>query len=70
MVIGFIGLLFNIFFNWIFVYGKFGVLELGGVGCGVVIVIVYWIMLLLLLFYIVIFKCLVYVKVFEIFYKL
>ncbi|MGT0149074.1 MATE family efflux transporter [Vibrio metschnikovii] len=33
MVIGFLGLLFNIPLNWIFVYGKFGAPALGGVGC-------------------------------------
>lgn len=53
MVIGFIGLLLNIPLNWIFVYGKFGAPELGGVGCGVATTIVYWIMFALLLFYVV-----------------
>ncbi|WP_319554291.1 MATE family efflux transporter [Vibrio sp.] len=52
MVIGFIGLLLNIPLNWIFVYGKFGAPELGGVGCGVATTIVYWIMFALLLFYV------------------
>lgn len=69
MVIGFIGLLLNIPLNWIFVYGKFGAPELGGVGCGVATAIVYWIMLLLLLFYIVTSKRLAHVKVFETFHK-
>lgn len=55
--------------NWIFVYGKFGAPELGGVGCGVATAIVYWIMLLLLLFYIVTSKRLAHVKVFETFHK-
>ncbi|EKO3735248.1 MATE family efflux transporter [Vibrio injensis] len=53
MVIGFLGLLFNIPLNWIFVYGKFGAPALGGVGCGVATTIVYWIMFLMLLAYVV-----------------
>ncbi len=32
---GFIGLLVNIPVNYIFIYGHFGMPELGGVGCGV-----------------------------------
>ena len=52
MVIGFIGLLINIPLNWIFVYGKFGITPMGGVGCGVATAIVYWIMFALLLFYV------------------
>lgn len=53
MVIGFLGLLFNIPLNWIFVYGKFGAPALGGVGCGVATTIVYWLMFLMLLGYVV-----------------
>lgn len=53
MVIGFLGLLFNIPLNWIFVYGKFGAPALGGVGCGVATTIVYWLMFFMLLFYVV-----------------
>ncbi|RSD27936.1 MATE family efflux transporter [Vibrio pectenicida] len=53
MVIGFIGLVFNILLNWIFVYGKFGAPALGGVGCGVATAIVYWLMFILLLIYVV-----------------
>ena len=52
MVIGFIGLLVNIPLNWIFVYGKFGLPALGGVGCGVATAIVYWLMLCALLAYV------------------
>ena len=52
MVIGFLGLLCNIPLNWIFVYGKFGAPALGGVGCGVATMIVYWMMFLMLLFYV------------------
>ncbi len=35
MVMGFLGLLVNIPVNYIFIYGHFGMPELGGVGCGV-----------------------------------
>jgi MATE family multidrug resistance protein len=51
MVIGFIGLLVNIPINYIFIYGKFGMPELGGVGCGVATGSVYWIMFLLMRWY-------------------
>jgi len=34
MVIGILGLLINIPVNYIFIYGKFGVPAMGGVGCG------------------------------------
>jgi len=51
MVIGFAGLLLNIPLNWIFVYGKFGMPALGGVGCGVATTLVYWFMLFALLAY-------------------
>lgn len=53
MVVAFIGLLANIPLNWIFVYGKFGLPALGGVGCGVATAIVYWIMLFALLIYVI-----------------
>lgn len=51
MVIGFIGVLINIPLNYIFIYGKFGMLELGGVGCGVATASTYWIMMLMMAFY-------------------
>ncbi|WP_312442631.1 MULTISPECIES: MATE family efflux transporter [Stutzerimonas] len=35
MVIGILGLLLNIPLNYVFIYGKFGVPAMGGVGCGV-----------------------------------
>ncbi|XNM78358.1 MATE family efflux transporter [Escherichia coli] len=44
MVMGFIGLLVNIPVNYIFIYGDFGMPELGGVGCGVATAAVYWVM--------------------------
>lgn len=56
MVIGFIGLGANIPLNWIFVYGKFGAPELGGVGCGVATAIVYWLMFISMLIYVLVNK--------------
>ncbi|OBT12221.1 MATE family efflux transporter [Vibrio sp. UCD-FRSSP16_10] len=51
MFIGFAGLLINIPLNYIFVYGKLGIPELGGIGCGVATTIVYWLMFAMLLTY-------------------
>lgn len=52
MVIGFFGLLVNIPVNYVFIYGHFGMPELGGVGCGVATAAVYWVMLACMLSYI------------------
>ena len=52
MVFGFIGLLVNIPVNYIFIYGHFGMPELGGVGCGVATAAVYWVMFICMLSYI------------------
>jgi MATE family multidrug resistance protein len=52
MVIGFIGLLVNIPLNWIFVYGKFGMPAMGGVGCGIATTLVYWLMFIALAMYV------------------
>ncbi|WP_058909903.1 MdtK family multidrug efflux MATE transporter [Entomohabitans teleogrylli] len=52
MVIGFIGLLVNIPVNYIFIYGHFGMPELGGVGCGVATAAVYWVMFAAMLYWI------------------
>lgn len=52
MVIGFLGLLVNIPINYIFIYGKFGMPELGGVGCGVATGSVYWFMFLAMRWYV------------------
>lgn len=52
MVIGFLGLLVNIPINYIFIYGKFGMPELGGVGCGVATASVYWFMFLAMRWYV------------------
>lgn len=42
LIIGFIGLLINIPANYVFVYGEFGMPELGGAGCGLATAIVLW----------------------------
>ncbi len=52
MVIGFLGLMVNIPINYIFIYGKFGMPELGGVGCGVATGSVYWFMFLAMRWYV------------------
>lgn len=52
MVIGFLGLLVNIPVNYVFIYGHFGMPELGGVGCGVATAAVYWVMLACMLSYV------------------
>ncbi|QDC93138.1 MATE family efflux transporter [Vibrio furnissii] len=69
MVIGFVGLLFNIPLNWIFVYGKFGAPALGGIGCGVATMIVYWMMFFMLLFYVITSNRLAHIKLFDSFHK-
>ncbi|AXW87744.1 MATE family efflux transporter [Lonsdalea britannica] len=48
MIVGFIGLLVNIPINYVFIHGKLGMPELGGIGCGVATASVYWTMLFLL----------------------
>ena len=52
MVMGFIGLLVNIPVNYIFIYGHFGMPELGGVGCGVATAAVYWVMFFSMMTYV------------------
>ncbi|MCL5500208.1 multidrug resistance protein, MATE family [Phytobacter palmae] len=52
MVMGFLGLLVNIPVNYIFIYGHFGMPELGGVGCGVATASVYWVMFIAMLSYV------------------
>lgn len=52
MVMGFLGLLVNIPVNYIFIYGHFGMPELGGIGCGIATAAVYWVMFITMLFYI------------------
>ena len=45
MVIAFLGLLFNVFVNWLLVYGNWGMPKLGAVGCAVGTAIGIWLML-------------------------
>ncbi|KIL05290.1 MATE family efflux transporter [Stutzerimonas stutzeri] len=52
MVIGLLGLLLNIPLNYIFIYGKFGVPALGGVGCGVATALVMLFMFAAMLFWV------------------
>ncbi|XTZ36693.1 MdtK family multidrug efflux MATE transporter [Salmonella enterica] len=53
MVMGFLGLLVNIPVNYIFIYGHFGMPELGGVGCGVATAAVYWVMFICMRSYVI-----------------
>jgi multidrug resistance protein, MATE family len=51
MYIAFLGLLFNVLGNWLFMYGKFGLPRLGAIGCGVATAISLSMMFLALLTY-------------------
>ncbi len=51
MIIGLFCLLLNIPCNWIFIYGRLGMPEMGGAGCGVATSICYWAMCLSMLFF-------------------
>lgn len=44
MYIGLIGLVLNIFGNWVFIHGKLGMPRLGAIGCGVATALVFWFM--------------------------
>jgi len=50
MYVSLIALVINIPLNYIFIYGKFGLPELGGAGCGWATAIVLWLELFLMLF--------------------
>ncbi|MFO6422561.1 MATE family efflux transporter [Motilimonas sp. KMU-193] len=52
MMIGFVGLAVNIPANYIFIFGKFGMPALGGIGCGVATALVYLAMGLAMLAYV------------------
>ena len=69
MILGFIGLGLNVPLNWIFVYGKFGMPELGAVGCGVATAIVYWVMFLCMLGYVITAKRFKNIHIFTEFHK-
>ena len=45
MVIAVLGLLFNVFVNWLLVFGNWGMPKLGGVGCAVATGVCMWLML-------------------------
>jgi MATE family multidrug resistance protein len=68
MVISIIGLIVNIPANYIFIYGEFGMPELGGAGCGLATAIVYWAMFFSMLIYCVVAKQLQKVNLFTQFY--
>jgi multidrug resistance protein, MATE family len=51
MYFGFLGLTANVIGNWIFMYGKFGMPQLGAVGCGVATALSEWLMFLAMFSY-------------------
>jgi MATE family multidrug resistance protein len=51
MLVSFIALPFNVLFNWIFMYGKFGFPAMGAVGTGWATALVNWIQFFVMLFY-------------------
>lgn len=51
LIVSFIALFANIPLNYIFVFGKFGLPEMGGAGCGLATAIVQWVSLFSLLIY-------------------
>ncbi|MCC4264664.1 MATE family efflux transporter [Oceanimonas baumannii] len=51
MVIGFIGLGINVPANYVLIHGKFGLPQLGGVGCGYASALVFWAMLIAMIIY-------------------
>ncbi|GGK06275.1 MATE family efflux transporter [Pseudomonas matsuisoli] len=52
MLVGLLGLALNIPLNYVFIYGKFGLTPLGGVGCGVASALVMWCMLAMMVFWV------------------
>jgi MATE family multidrug resistance protein len=48
LVISLLSFPMNVLFNWVFMYGKFGMPQLGGVGCGVASAIVLWLNFLMM----------------------
>jgi MATE family multidrug resistance protein len=51
MYFGFLGLAANVLGNWIFMYGKLGMPQLGAIGCGVATAISEWLIFLSMLTY-------------------
>lgn len=52
MIVAILGLLLNVFCNYILIYGKWGFPALGAVGCGIASAIAYWFMALVMCCYI------------------
>lgn len=52
MVIAILGLLFNVFVNWLLVFGNWGFPALGGVGCAVATGLCMWLMLAAMIFWV------------------
>ncbi|RKS87413.1 MATE family multidrug resistance protein [Orbus hercynius] len=48
MFIMFFALLANIPINYVLIYGKFGLPEFGGIGCGITAAIIFWLMFILI----------------------
>ena len=51
LIVSIVALIANVPLNYIFVFGKFGLPELGGAGCGLATAIVQWVALISLLIY-------------------
>ncbi|MBQ3059718.1 MAG: MATE family efflux transporter [Desulfovibrio sp.] len=52
MIIGLLGLAFNVPCNYVLIYGKLGLPALGAVGCGVATSLCYWFMALAMFYYV------------------
>lgn len=52
MIIGILGLLLNVPVNYVLIYGKLGLPEMGAVGCGVATALCFWFMALSMVFYV------------------
>ena len=52
MIVGILGLMLNVPVNYVFIYGKLGLPQLGAVGCGVATAICFWFMALCMLCYV------------------
>jgi MATE family multidrug resistance protein len=51
MYIGLIAFVLNVFGNWVFMYGKFGMPAMGAVGCGLATALVLWFMFFAMFFH-------------------
>lgn len=51
MIIGMLGLAFNVPCNYVLIYGKFGLPAMGAVGCGVATALCYWFMAVAMFYY-------------------